>query len=511
MKKIAIFLSIVVAAIACEQVDPVTPPEVDFANPDVVIPYQGSEDESLKLEFSVNVDWTAELDQAYNWLSLAGATSGKAGDASITVVASPNTEVEPRTAVIKVTAGVSVLVFNVFQEGYPALSVEPTELSFEADGGNATIAVSTNVEYVISQSDKSEWITYKEDKAAGSVTFTIAPNDAFAPRTATVTLSNNVDGVSQSISVSQTGRATVLWEKSLSEYTGITLGAPLHIAYLDGNIALSTGSAIYTIKPDDGSFIAPVAVPEGFVVASMTNDDAGNLVIANNIAFGASGDVYAITGADNLTPVKVATLNHNAVYSATAGNLRAGGDVTSNGVVTMIVDVTAQYWIGCDIVDGAAAETQFGILDQAVFDGGTLWNVQNGCVAPLGSKLADGLLATYYPSSGLYSNESGSWATVGGSDWYKGNDNNCAISEATYDGVHFAAVAIGSHFNYSATGFDLFDLTSNKWVYTYSAPSGELVNSLSPVADVVLVPTEDALYIYYADLQKATIACVEVK
>ena len=511
MKKIAIFLSIVVAAIACEQVDPVTPPEVDFANPDVVIPYQGSEDESLKLEFSVNVDWTAELDQAYNWLSLAGATSGKAGDASITVVASPNTEVEPRTAVIKVTAGVSVLVFNVFQEGYPALSVEPTELSFEADGGNATIAVSTNVEYVISQSDKSEWITYTEDKAAGSITFTIAPNEAFAPRTATVTLSNNVDAVSQSISVSQTGRATVLWEKSLADYTSITLGGPIHIAYLDGKVALSTGTAVYTINAENGDFVAPVALPEGFVVGSMTNDDAGNIVIASDIAFGNSGDVYAISSVADPTPVKVATLAHTDVYSNTAGNLRAGGNVKGDGVIVMMVDVS-QYWLGCDIVGGVAGPAQFGALDASVFTGGTLWNIQNGCVAPLGSKIADGLLGTYYPCPSLYSNANGAWEVSCGSDWYAGNDNNCDIHEAVYDGTHFAAVAIGSHFNYSATGFDLYDLTNNKWVYTYAAPATEaLVNGFGPTADVVLVPTENALYIYYADLQKAKISCVEVK
>ena len=50
MKKIAFFLSIVAAAVACEQVEPITPPEFDFANPEVGIPYQGSEDETLKVE-----------------------------------------------------------------------------------------------------------------------------------------------------------------------------------------------------------------------------------------------------------------------------------------------------------------------------------------------------------------------------------------------------------------------------------------------------------------------------
>lgn len=503
MKKIAFFLSIVVAAIACDKVDPVTPPEFDFANPDVLVPYQGSEDENLKLEFTTNVDWTAELDQTYDWVNIT-PKSGKAGEAAITVIATPNSEAQKRTAVITVKAGVSVLTFDVVQEAYPSLSIEPTEVLFEAAGGSQEVTVDATVEYVVTFPE-NDWLTYDYNAETGVYTLTATANEGFAERSLTIVLSNNVDGVSESVVVSQRGRVTVLWEKALADYTEITLGNPIHLAYKDGLLALSTGSAVHVLNSQDGSYMMPVSLPEGFVVSSLTNDDAGNVVLAGNIAAYATGDVYAISSLETLEPVKVATMQ-NDVYSFNAGNLRAGGDVTKNGVLTMFVDVS-QYWIGCDIVDGVAGATVFGALANPA--SGTVWDCGNGCVTPLGSKLADGLLTTYYCLPALMSNASGEWANVG-SELFSGNDNNCAVAEAVYAGTHYAAVAVGSHFNYSATGLYLYDLATSEMVYSYRI-DGDLVNAAGATADAVLVSTDDALLMYYADLQKGKIACIEVK
>lgn len=502
MKKIALFLSIVAAAIACEQVDPVTPPEFDFANPDVVIPYQGSEDEGLKVEFTTNLDWTAELDKTYDWVSIT-PKSGVAGDAVITVLATPNENTAARTAVITVKAGVSILTFDVVQEGYPALSIDPTEITFDAAGGSQSVTVTANVEYVVTMPE-NDWLTYKYNAETGVYTLTAAANDKYAPRSVTITLSNNVDGISESVVVSQTGKAVVVWEKSLADYSSVVPGNPIHLAYLDGNLLLSTGVAAYALNATNGEFVAPVELPAGFTVSSMTNDDAGNVVVAGDIAAYATGDVYVLT-ALNAAPAKVATMQ-NDVYSFNAGNLRAGGDVTQNGVLSMFVDVS-QYWIGCDITDGLASATTFGALPNP--ENGTVWACSNGCVAPLGTKLSDGLIATYYCLPALHSNASGEWAAVG-ANLFSGNDNNCSVAEAVYGDTHYAAIAVGSHFNYSATGLYLYDLATNEMVYSYTY-AGDLANAAGPTADVALVPADDALYVFYTDLQKGKVVCIQVK
>ena len=46
-------------------------------------------------------------------------------------------------------------------------------------------------------------------------------------------------------------------------------------------------------------------------------------------------------------------------------------------------------------------------------------------------------------------------------------------------------------------------------VYKYSV-EGEL-NNAGATADVLLVPAADALYMYYADLNKGKVACIEIK
>ena len=90
------------------------------------------------------------------------------------------------------------------------------------------------------------------------------------------------------------------------------------------------------------------------------------------------------------------------------------------------------------------------------------------------------------------------------------DDNNCSISEAVYDGIHYAAVGLGSHFEYSTTGAYLFDLSNGRMIYRYSADSNEF-NNAGATADVALVPMQDALLMFYTDLNKGVLVCVEIK
>ena len=503
MKKIALFLSIVAAAIACEQVEPITPPEIDFANPDVVIAYEGSEDESVKLSFNVNVDWTAELDQTYDWITIT-PTSGPAGEASITVIATANKSKEERAAVVKVTAGVSVLNFDIVQAGSPSLTVEPEEVVFPSTGGTQDVTVKANVKYVVTIPE-NDWLTYKFNEATGVYTLKAEANEAYAARTLTITLSNNVDGVSESVVVSQDGRAKVLWEKSFADYASVIFGDPIHVAYIGENVLISTGKAIHAFKASDASYVSEVAIPEGFVVGSMTNDDAGNVVFASLLDGYATGDIYAISAID-AAPVKVASLTNN-VYVA-ASNLRAGGDVTKTGVVVMYA-YYEHYWVGCDIVDGVAGESKCGPITPLSGAGAT-GTPNNGCVTPVGTKLEDGFLATYYTSPALMTNVGGEWVAVGPADIFTGNDNNCAVARAAFGSEKFAAVAVGAHFTWSATGAHLYDLSTGEKVYTYATTSESLTN-LGVTADVALQATKDALYMYVTDLNRGKIACIEIK
>ena len=176
MKKIALFLSIVVAAIACDKVEPITPPEVDFANPDVVIPFAGCDEESpVTIEFKANVDWTAELiaDKTADgepWISIS-PKSGKAGEAVINIVATENELEATRAAQVKVTVGVSVLSFDVVQNGVPYLNTSDTEIRLGAAAGTYELTIQANLAYKLN-APASDWLTVTEGEN-GKVTLTI--------------------------------------------------------------------------------------------------------------------------------------------------------------------------------------------------------------------------------------------------------------------------------------------------------------------------------------------------
>ena len=301
------------------------------------------------------------------------------------------------------------------------------------------------------------------------------------------------------------GRFKVLWEKKITDYTGITLANPIHLAYKGGHLVLSAGSAVHILSAADGTYQRQVPLPEGIVVSSLTNDDAGNIVLAGNIPFGSTGEIYAISSLEDLTPKTVATMQ-NLIYSNNAGNLRAGGDVTKNGVLSMFVDLS-NYYIACNIVDGVGGDTTYGDFSGAATS--TVWNCENACIAPLGVSTSDGFLATWYGNKSLISNTNGTWTPIC-TDVFSENNNNCSIAEAVYDGTHYVAVGLGSHFNYASAGAYLFDLSNGRMIYRYSADSNEF-NNTGATADVVLVPMQDALLMFYTDLNKGVLACVEIK
>ena len=438
------------------------------------------------------------------------AVSVKATDANTGVITVNGLQGEDYEVVVFVTDGVSRTIFKTLKFVAGTFTTESDVVTVTAIEGALAIPVATNIEYVASVQEGCDWITLPAETKAEirneEVIFNVAANPSLMDRTAEVYLTPKDElfaSLKLTVTVVQKGTAVVVWEKNFADYS-VAFGNPIHVAYKDGNLLVSTGSAIHLLNPATGEYVADgsAAIPAGFVVSSMATDDAGNLVIAGNIANGASGDIYALSALD-AAPVKVATMQNN-VYSFNAGNLRAGGDVTNNGVVAMFVDVS-QYYIACDIIDGVCGETVAGAL---TYEGAaTAWSCDNGCVVPLGTSVADGFLGTWYTCPGLVSCTSDGCTAVGPAV-YTGNDNNCAIAEAEYKDVHYAAVGVGSHFNYSATGAYLYNLSTNEVIYKYGV-TGEL-NGLGATADVTLVPAEDALYMFYADLNMGRIACVQL-
>ena len=83
------------------------------------------------------------------------------------------------------------------------LSVSQNEYTVQASGGSVNVSVSSNVDLTVRIS--AGWITQAGGPSSGGGTysFTVAHNDGYDARTATITFSNGEQGVSETVTVTQ--------------------------------------------------------------------------------------------------------------------------------------------------------------------------------------------------------------------------------------------------------------------------------------------------------------------
>lgn len=153
-----------------------------------------------------NTSWS--ITETADWLSVAPATGSNNG---ISVVSyTQNTSQQFRTATLTVSApGVAPTTVTITQDGAsPMLSVLPTTINFQEEGGNNSISIASNINWIASSS--APWVTLSTSSGSnsGAVTVFCTPNPGGA-RTAFVTISGS--GVSnQVVTITQDASAPTL-------------------------------------------------------------------------------------------------------------------------------------------------------------------------------------------------------------------------------------------------------------------------------------------------------------
>ena len=514
MKKIALFLSIVVAAVACEQAEVVTPPEVDFANPDVVIPFQGSEDAPVTINFNANVDWTAQLDNTYDWISIAPA-SGKAGDAAIEVIASENESEDQRTAVVIVKAGVTVLSFDIVQNGVPYLSSTSENLLIPVGGGSVKVAVNANVEFACNITE-NDWLTYEYDEENAEYTFSALENKDFAGRSVSVTLSNNVSNVSTSFEVKQNGVANLEYNVFLDVAESIGAVSNLRLAIKDDHLLVLTGAAIHSFNKNTGAYEQQIQIPSGVVVNSLVSDDAGNILFSTDTNCPAGPvEIYAVSSLDQMSsPKKIISYVPSAFWAGAVGNIRVKGDINGDALVTATIG-TVNYLLYWEFKGGVLQETA---SNWCGFGGSAINGPYNGCAAPVSADKNDGFLFIGY--DGRYN----LMHTGNLTDWTSLYDDTSAGANDC-SGNNYASIATVKHNNKT---YCAFERTTHWW--TVAGGATVLVDITDPAnpihiynnvstyyseggiyGDVILESADGKLNMYVVDsqwamLEKVTIA-----
>ena len=190
MKKIALFLVMAIAAIACSPAEtPVTPEVKVLSNPEsLMLSAAGDE---VYVNFEANVNWTASLKDASaaDWCMIA-PREGKAGQGAVRVTVMENPTDVDRTLVLVITAQSDVAEVEITQMQKDALVAGKTAYEVGAEGGEVKVKIAHNVDFnVVSDSD---WLTKADTKVLteSEVVFNAAANPTLEERVAKVTFTS---------------------------------------------------------------------------------------------------------------------------------------------------------------------------------------------------------------------------------------------------------------------------------------------------------------------------------
>lgn len=617
MKKIALFLAMAVAALACTPEETVTPElKVLTEASELVAPQAESQ---VYIDFETNVAWTATI-EANDWSVLSpNPATGEAGTHKLTVTCLANGTNDSRTVKVTITAQDKVEEVVITQAQKDALTVGEKTFTVPAEGGNVEFTVAHNVEFTATT--EADWLTRVETKAmeetkvvfeaaentgvertativvsdgtlsenitvtqaawvpqfevspaedqwlpleGGSVEFTVAANIEYtveldenewltmteADGVYTFTATANADFTYRSVAVYvtptdeayveyaktiymfQNGRVSKLWGKTVADFEGYDASLPARLAAYGDKILFANTTKVYVLDPSTGEIESTINMPEGVLAHSVLVDDAGNFMIAANAGVSTETKLYLVPDPTNpqLETVEEILSYHSGNYYANeTGNFRVKGNVKDDAVITAVASTGAADCSGgailmWEVVDGVCGDWKW---TPAPF---TDWTTDGICCLAVGNTISDGLF--YIGYGGDYNlqytanpvfTEASEWVVsyVTGSAWME--NYNC-ISTAEWKGDKYAAIVMGCHFAYDAADAVLLnvnDPAAAQFVYKHQG-DGDVAwdwaagvnpswTGLGTFSDVLLVPTEDALLMLYADTNYGAIACISIK
>lgn len=323
-----------------------------------------------------------------------------------------------------------------------------------------------------------------------------------------------------------------VWAKSLAQLNIPT--AYNRLAYsASGALLVSDTQSVHALNPADGSYYKAITYPNVKPV-SICSDDAGNLIVADDMVADIDWGTGALTSGTEYTIYYTADPNtltnsitvENKDYG-TIGGLRVRGDISKKAVITGVAG-SASCWFGYDISEYQAVANYYGTQNQGPGPGpNPFWTPQTAASISLGTSLLDGVLfrgydgveSLYYLADAYTPN----WAVPyewklitdagnGGNE----NQNNMALVE--FGGKKVLAYTQGFHFNYSANAniyiLDVTDVTNMKPIVTID-PTADVAEVMSEFtgdnsADVLLHPTESWLEVYVVNSGRGVLAKYQI-
>lgn len=426
-----------------------------------------------------------------------------------------------------------------FYEGVPVV--------FPQEGGTFVINVDTNIDWraYFSVYDASidagvdvmenGWAKLSFDKAAGTITIQMDPNDSYFAREDYLYSVGIIDGVEDGNFgglgwFQQAGKAIegaaseFVWSKTLGELN--IPAAYNRLAYTaTGALLVSDGEKVHAISPADGTYWKAITYP-GITPTSICSDDAGNVIVVPNVVADIDWGTGVLLSGTELTIYYSANPNEmtnsivvpNLDYG-TVGGVRVRGNLAEKAVITGVVG-SAACWFGYDIENYVAVPNYYGTQNQGPGPGSVFWNPEFAASISLGTSLHQGVLFRGYDGTeSLYylaDAYTPTWAvpyewkliTDAGSG---GNENQNNLAIADYKGKRVVAYTQGFHFDYSSNAsiyvLDATDINDVKPLVTINPQDDVTFGDFTwqSSADVLLHPTDECLELYVVNSGRAVI------
>ena len=523
----------------------------------------------VEIPVSANVPFEVVIPEAADWIhyvSTKGMTESKVvlsvdktqlyefnDDWSIDpnkVVRSANVTIKAGglSEVVKVSQTSFVPYFD-YQGDWAGLQwsfFEGVPTSIPQEGADIVIDIDTNLEWYayfsVWDNDKGEmvdswdlgWAHLSYD--ANKIHLVIDANDTYYPRENYLYSACYIDGeitgdfgglgwFKQEGLVADGAVVTLEWQKNTAEMGFLPWFNRL--AYTNtGALLVSDGNQVHAISPADGTYWKAITY-DGVQPISIDSDDAGNIIVAENVNADIDWGTYELLSGTEVTIWYTSDPNtlqgsitvENKDYG-TVGGFRVRGNLAEKAVITGVVG-SASCWFGYDIENYAAVPNYYGTQNQGPGPGpNVFWNPFSAAAVSVGNSLHEGVLFRGY--DGLESlcyladAYTPNWAVP--YNWVTltdagngGNENQNNMDIVDFNGRKIVAYTQGFHFAYSSNAMIyILDVTDINNVETLATIDGDwlLDNTFTECsgADVLLHPADDHLELFAVHSGKSTLA-----
>ena len=539
MKRLALFISLAIMAIACTKT--VITPEITCSVDEVTVPVNGTIDEDIFVSFTSNVAWKAAIKENVDWCKVSPA-EGEAGDAKLKLIVVETKELDARTATLTITAETAIKEIKIVQGQVDAFELAATEAEVGAEGGEVLVKAMTNIDWSVEIPTDCNWIKVVASKAYGekSIALNVDPyNEYDSSRSATLKITAaGVEDVT--FTINQSGPSSCIWSVDMRQYVDMvnsfsnavseTVPTNVSMALFNGDVLVCAGDGKYPVIIDKATGEKKGELNTGDIKPGyITNDDAGNLVFCSRVwnywVDYVFFEVFYMTPGSSEVKKLVSCHDDEYYPSYIGAGLSVKGDVTKKAAIAApwegVEGVTGDNMVLCWQIENGA---KVGTYTKGTITGfvGISWLAGYWMQSPdnfpgfalLSDTLTDGALFACYDENVLYYVDQNFACSALANEILDSNSTPNALDIRTINSKQYLAVSGGTYFpQWCYPPMRIVDMATKEVIaepVTHSFNIGDDAAAVGASAAVRMEAAEGGMIVYHINNNCSVIEAIMV-